>query len=73
MSCRLINDAETSLLAQQADRQSSSDGSQGLCTVTKASTLVSDGLLQSVAEETETQIHVEQQASTLVHSRKSSA
>lgn len=67
--CRLINDAETNLLAQQADkRRSSSEGSlQGICPTHKASTSISEGLLQSVAEAKEAELPASQQAGLLVY------
>ena len=67
--CRLINDAETQLLAHQADkRRSSSEGSfQGLCPTHKASPSISEGLLRSVAEGTEAELPASQQASALLY------
>lgn len=64
--CRLINDAETSLLAQQAEcRLSSFESQQGLCPLQSTSRSISDGLLKSVAELTEEDYYPAQQASTL--------
>ena len=67
--CRLINDAETNLLAQQADkRRSSSEGSsQGLCTAQKASISISDGVLRCMTEVTEEELPATQQASLLLY------
>ena len=69
MLCRLINDAETQLLAHQADkRRSSSEGSfQGLCPTHNASPSISEGLLRSVAEGTEAELPASQQASALLY------
>lgn len=64
--CRLINDAETSLLAQQAEcRLSSTESQQGLCPLRSTSRSISDGLLKSVAELTEEDYYPAQQASLL--------
>ena len=64
--CRMINDAETSLLAQQAEcRLSSTESQQGLCPLQSTSRSISDGLLKSVAELTEEDYYPAQQASTL--------
>ncbi|DBA74000.1 hypothetical protein WJX77_000667 [Trebouxia sp. C0004] len=69
---RVINDAETSLLAQQADkRRSSSEGSvQGLCPTHRASTSISEGLLRSVAEGTEAELPASQQIQDVVTATK---
>ena len=61
MLCRLIIDAETSLLAQKAERRSSSEDSQGPVLLHKASTSVSEGLLPLTVAEPEAEAHPQKQ------------